>query len=112
MGDKSKSGGTTASQMLQLYTTKEDSLLHSLAVMELILEKWIEPASDYPFPIDIAFHQIISICQETNGIMYGELLERIETNHILHTLNTLDVQVLINHMVEKDHLLLNKGNAG
>ncbi|SIQ29100.1 hypothetical protein SAMN05878482_101851 [Peribacillus simplex] len=49
--------------MLQLYTTKEDSLLQSLAVMELVLEKWIEPASDYPFPIDIAFHQIISICQ-------------------------------------------------
>lgn len=100
---------TDASQMLQLYTTKEDSLLQSLAVMELILEKWIEPASDYPFPIDIAFHQIISICQETNGIMYGELLERIETNHILHTLNTLDVQVLINHMVEKDHLEIIQG---
>jgi len=51
-----------ADQMLQLYTTEEDSLLQSIAVMELVLEKWIEPATGYPVPYDILFHQLISIC--------------------------------------------------
>lgn len=98
-----------ANQVLQLYTTNQDSLIQSLAVMELILEKWIEPASGYSLPLDIAFHQIISICQETNGISYSELLERIKTNHIFHSLNTLDVQSLINYMIERDYLEVIKG---
>jgi len=98
-----------ANQMLQLYTTDKDSLIQSLAVMELTLEKWIEPARGYPLPLDIIFHQIISICQETNGIILSNLLESIETNHIFHTLNTQDVQSLITHMVEKEHLECIKG---
>lgn len=98
-----------SNQMLQLYTTNKDSLVQSLAVMELILEKWIEPARGYALPLDIVFHQIISICQETNGIMYSELLERLEGSHIFYTINTLDVQNLINYMVEKDHLEVIKG---
>ncbi|MCM3638885.1 DEAD/DEAH box helicase [Sporosarcina luteola] len=93
-----------ANQMLQLYSTKEDSLLQSLAVMELVLEKWIEPSANYPFPIDIAFHQIISICQETNGVSYSELIDRIGSNHILYTIDSVSLQALISHMIEQDHL--------
>lgn len=98
-----------ADQMLQLYTTQEDSLLQSLAVMELVLEKWVEPAADYPFPIDIAFHQILSICQETNGMIKGELANRIKLNHVLHTLINEDVQILIEHMIERDYLEVIQG---
>ena len=98
-----------ANQILQLYTTNNDSLIQSLAVMELTLEKWIEPARGYPLPLDILFHQIISICQETNGVIVSNLLERIQTNHIFYTLNTQDVRILINHMLEKEHLECIKG---
>lgn len=98
-----------ADQMLQLYSTREDSLLQSLAVMVLVLEKWVEPSADYQFPIDIAFHQIISICQETNGLRNSELTNRIEMNHILHTLDSFDVQLLIDHMIEQDYLEIIRG---
>ncbi|MED3647392.1 helicase-related protein, partial [Halalkalibacterium halodurans] len=98
-----------AKQMLQVYTTKRDSLLQSLAVMELALEKWIEPAKGYLLPYDILFHQILSICQETNGVTLSNLLERIENNHIFYQLGALDVQILINHMLEHDYLEMVQG---
>ncbi|KPB03441.1 DEAD/DEAH box helicase [Bacillus sp. CHD6a] len=98
-----------AKQMLQMYTTKNDSLLQSLAVMELGLGKWVEPASGYALPFDILFHQIISICTETNGITISTLLEKLENNHIFHQFSTVDVQLLINHMLEHDYLEMIKG---
>lgn len=98
-----------AKQMLQMYTTKRDSLLQSLAVMELALDKWIEQATGYAQPFDILFHQIISICTETNGITMSQLLERIEKNHIFYQFGTIDVQMLINDMLELDYLEMVKG---
>ncbi|UJW57966.1 DEAD/DEAH box helicase [Bacillus sp. A116_S68] len=98
-----------AKQMLQMYTTKRDSLLQSLAVMELALDKWIEPAKGYLLPYDILLHQIMSICQETNGITLSDLLERLENNHIFYQLGTVEVQILINHMLEHDYLEMVKG---
>ncbi len=98
-----------ANQMLQLYSTDEDSLVQSIAVMELILEKWIEPAEGYPIPYDILFHQIISICQETNGITKEQLVKKIKVNHIFFSLENERVLELIEHMIELDHLEKIKG---
>ena len=72
--------------MLQLYSTETDSLIQSLAVMELILDKWIEPAKGYSALYDILFHQIISICQETNGITLESLIAKIKANHVFHSI--------------------------
>ena len=71
-------------QMLQLYSTEEDSLIQSLAVMELILEKWIEPAEGYSLPYDVLFHQIISICQERDGIMKNTVITNKRKPYLLH----------------------------
>ncbi|WWS87421.1 DEAD/DEAH box helicase [Sporosarcina psychrophila] len=98
-----------ADQMLQLYTTEEDSLLQSIAVMELVLEKWIEPATGYPFPYDILFHQLISICQEMNGSTLEELLMNIKGNHIFHNMQREKVEQIILHMLENNHLEKIKG---
>ena len=99
-----------ADQMLQLYTTEEDSLLQSLAVMELVLEKWIEPATGYPVPYDILFHQLISICQETNGRALEELISIIKGNHIFYNMHQEKVERIIHHMLENDHLEKVKGS--
>ncbi|MGP7817404.1 DEAD/DEAH box helicase [Niallia sp. 01092] len=96
--------------MLQLYTTNDDSLLQSLAVMELAKEKWIEPATGYEAAYDVLFQQIISICQEHNGLMYTDILETLEKNHIFMDYDTIEIQKLINHMIEKDYLELIKGS--
>lgn len=93
-----------AEQMLQLYGTGKDSLLQSLAVMELVLDKWIEPAEGYAVPYNILFHQVISICAEKNGVTLKKLLELIENNDIFHSLNLSKAELLIHHMIQNDIL--------
>lgn len=93
-----------ADQILQLYSTDDDKLIQSLAVMELVIEKWIEPSKGYLHPFDVLFQQILSICQEYNGISYNQLIDRINKNHIFHSLLTEDVITLIQGMIEKEYV--------
>ncbi|GEN50524.1 DEAD/DEAH box helicase [Alkalibacterium pelagium] len=100
---------SASSQILQLYTTDSNSLLQSLAVMELVKEKWVEPATGYPLPLDILFHQIISMCKETNGIRMNNLIERIKRNSIFYSMDEDKILHLIESMVDNDFLELIKG---
>jgi ATP-dependent Lhr-like helicase len=100
-----------AKQMLQLYSTSDVSFLQSLAVMELNLTKWIEPASGYPRPFDVLFHQILSICQEKNGVILEELLQLLKKNHAFYSLDVQDVKKCILFMIKNDHLELIKGSS-
>jgi ATP-dependent helicase Lhr and Lhr-like helicase len=93
-----------AEQILQLYSTSNDSLLQSLAVMELVLDKWIEPATGYAIPYDILFHQIISVCAEKNGMTMKQLFDFIQNNDIFHSLDLSKAELLINHMIQNDIL--------
>jgi len=91
-------------QILQMYTTREASLVQSIAIMKLLLEGWIEPATGYPFPYDIAFHQIISLCQEYNGVTWSQLIHTLEENAAFHKLPKKDMVSLISHMVSTEML--------
>ena len=64
-----------------------DSLLQSLAVMELNLDGWVEPASEYGKPYDIAFHQIISLCAEYNGLKLEQIMEKLFSCSVFQTLD-------------------------
>lgn len=91
-------------QFLQMYTTREDSLVQSIAVMELLLVGWIEPATGYAFPYDVAFHQIISLCQEYNGVTWSQLIHTLEKNAAFNKLPKNDMVSLIEHMVSTEML--------
>lgn len=93
-----------ANQILQLYSTEEPSLLQSTAVMELIRDKWIEPAEGYPMPYDILFHQILSISKEKNGLKEEPLINEIKGNAIFHTMKISGIKELIGFMLENEHL--------
>ncbi|WP_449354837.1 DEAD/DEAH box helicase [Virgibacillus natechei] len=93
-----------ANQMLQLYSTSKNSLMQSLAVMELVIEKWIEPSKGYPKPYDILFHQIISICKETNGIRLEGLLEKIDQIDVFCNLEEEKIIDLADNMLETEQL--------
>lgn len=102
---------TNANQMLQLYTTSSDDLIQSLGVMELALEKWIEPAQNKLAPYDILFHQLISLCAETNGLPLHELILRMQRNDIFHLIEEKDILKIIQHMIEHDYLERIKGSG-
>lgn len=57
--------------------TVEDILLQSLAVTELNLDSWIEPASRYEQPYDSAFQQVTSIYMQGNGLKLEEITKRV-----------------------------------
>lgn len=98
-----------SNQVLQLYTTSKESLLQSLAVMELNLDGWVEPATEYKKPYDIAFHQIISICTETNGIVFNDLISKLFNLECFHSLEKARVEHLVKHMIGEDILEKVKG---
>ncbi|WP_028399821.1 DEAD/DEAH box helicase [Ectobacillus panaciterrae] len=98
-----RSGRSTGSpHMLQLYSTTAPSLLSSLAVMELVLEGWVEPAKGYALPYDILFHQVLSLLQEYNGIKREELLELLGENAVFRKLPKEKMELLLAHMHEAD----------
>lgn len=99
-----------ANQMLQMYSTDKDSLIQSLAVMELILDKWIEPAKGYSALYDILFHQLISICHETNGIKLESLVAQIKGNHAFYSIEESKTEKIILQMIEHDYLERIKGS--
>lgn len=102
--------GQDAQQLLQMYTTENDGLLQALAVMELNLKKWVEPAVGYASAFDVMYHQIISICQETNGIVIRDLEKRITTNAAFRNFSGVTVHNLIQHMISIDHLEVIQGS--
>ncbi|HII4481538.1 TPA: DEAD/DEAH box helicase [Clostridium perfringens] len=91
-------------QYLQLYTTNNESLLKSIAVMELQLEKWIEPAEGYKLPYDVLFQQIISICCEFNGLKKKSLIEKINLSNLFSKLDSNLIIKLVDYMTENGYL--------
>ena len=100
-----------ADQILQMYATSEDKLVQSLAVMELVIEKWIEPSKGYSLPFDVLFQQIISICQEKNGISFDRLFESTKVIPVFREIENQDIELLISHMVVENYLEVIKGSG-
>ena len=91
-------------QYLQLYTADKYGLLQSIAVMDLLLQKWIEPSKGYSRPYDILFHQIISLCHQMNGTAPEDLITLLKRNGAFYDLPETDICLLIEHMVKQDYL--------
>lgn len=89
---------------IQLYSTYKYSLLQALAIMELLLEGWIEPAQGYRLPYDILFHQVISLCNEYNGLQYNILYKKIREIGVFDNLSESNIKMLLEEMVDKDYL--------
>jgi ATP-dependent helicase Lhr and Lhr-like helicase len=102
--------GQDSQQLLQMYSTENDGLVQAIAVMELNLDKWVEPSMGYTKAYDVLFHQIISICQETNGIHLSELIEKLTANHAFYNFKQTDLLYLIRHMIKEENLEQIKGS--
>lgn len=93
-----------SAQYLQLYTTSDHSLLQSVAVMELLLDGWVEPSEAYAMPFDILFHQLLSICNQKNGLTQEDLFERVRSIKIFDCISNELLQEMIENMVNNDYL--------
>lgn len=91
-------------QMLQLYSTNKDSLLQTIAVMELAKENVIRDRDDYKFPFDIMYHQIMSFICEKNGCNIDEIIDFCSHNPAFSFATQEEVLDLLEFMFELGHL--------
>jgi ATP-dependent Lhr-like helicase len=89
---------------LLFYGTNPWSFLQALACFELYNKGFIEPVTAPGYPVDILFHQILSILKETSGINKNKLLKQLRKNDALSSIPSLDVERLIEFMIEKDYI--------
>lgn len=96
--------GIGESQILQLYTTDHGQLLQSIAVMELLLDRWVEPLNYYSKPYDILFHQILSILNEQLGVLINDFIILLEGNPLVEDIIIEEVLELLDFMISKDYI--------
>lgn len=95
-----------AKRILQLYATQEESLLQSIAVMELLREGWLEPPGEGDLPYDVLFHQLLSLVVEKNGCRREELVRFARQNPAFSMVDLPELEILLDEMAEKDYLQL------
>lgn len=86
---------------LLLYSTNPWSLLQSIACLELYKDGIIEPFEKVNFPIDILFHQILSILKETSGITKNDLINKIHSNTSFVNIELVDKLQLLDFMISE-----------
>jgi ATP-dependent Lhr-like helicase len=89
---------------LLLYGTNPWSFLQSLACFELYKERFVEPVTAVECPVDILFHQILSILKETSGIKKDKFFKLIQKNFAFSSITIPDVDRLLDFMVQKDYI--------
>lgn len=93
----------TKSQLL-ICATENWTLLQSIACFELLKEDFVEPLKDIIFPIDILFHQILSIVQENSGLHKNALFQQLLQNPTFQSISKEEVISLLKYMIKKDYL--------
>ena len=89
---------------LLLYSTDKWSFLQSLATFVLLKEGFIEPPSIRNYPIDICFHQILSILKEKFGKSKDSLIKEIKSNYVFKRISEGDIDLLIEDMINKNYI--------
>lgn len=89
---------------LLLCATHKWTLLQSIACFELLKEGFVEPLKDIEYPIDILFHQILSIVQENSGLDQNILFAQITQNHTFKNMAKEDIIYLLKFMIKKEYL--------
>jgi ATP-dependent Lhr-like helicase len=99
-------GGRRAGEKsaLLLYATNPWSFLQSLACFQLYLEGFTEPEQPVAYPVDILFHQVLSILKQTSGVKEEELLIMVHRNEAFKHIPLEDVNRLLQFMEQTEYI--------
>lgn len=89
---------------LILYSTDKWSLLQSIACVELLKEGFIESIESLSYPIDILFHQILSILKQKSGIELNKLIKELKENSAFTNIEIKDILSLLKFMVKEEYV--------
>lgn len=89
---------------LLMYGTTPWSFLQSLACFELYLEGFTEPEDLILYPIDLLFHQILSILKQQGGLPEDLFLEEVHRIDVFKSLPLQDVDRLLAFMEQTAYI--------
>lgn len=89
---------------LLLYGTTPWSFLQSMACLELYLEGFTEPEETVIYPMDLLFHQCLSILKQSGGIREEVFLGQVHGNDAFRHLPLEDVNRLLSFMEQTAYI--------
>ncbi len=80
-------------------------LLQGIALIQLYLEeRWVEPPRKDRLPYSLLYHQTMSTLAGTGEMSPAELASRVLTLAPFRGVTTEDFRILLNDLIEKDHI--------
>ncbi|MGN0287611.1 MAG: DEAD/DEAH box helicase [Atopobiaceae bacterium] len=80
-------------------------LLQGIALVQLYLEeRWVEPPRLGGLPYSLLYHQTMAILASTGELTPAELARRVLTLAPFHRVTTDDFRVLLQHLLQIDHI--------
>ncbi len=70
-------------------------LLRSIALVELMLEHWLEPFDNDPFHFSTLIHQILSLLRQTGGAPAASIHQTIITNGAFHAVTPQQLALIL-----------------
>lgn len=102
-------------QILRLYTLDEQltekssiterlypELIRAIAVVELLLEKWLEPPSADRFDFSTCIHQVLSILRQSGGTSAARLFDVLCQRGAFRQINSVQFMTLLKGLGEND----------
>jgi len=77
-------------------------LLRSIALVELMLQRWLEPFESDPFNFSTLVHQILSILRQTGGITAGVIQKRLVTQGAFHAVTGGQLAAVLRALAAKE----------
>lgn len=80
-------------------------LLQSIAIIQLYIEeRWIEPIPPVQYPFSLLYHQTMSTLAAMGELAPAALAQRVLTLPPFRRISPDDFRILLNHLVEIDHI--------
>ena len=93
------------------YENIDFDIIMCIAIIEIYMkEKWVEPLLTPKYPYEILYHQTLSHIASIHSITPQELAQYMLTIDIFKNVTQEDYKILLNHMIQNNHLRLTESN--
>ena len=99
-----RSGRQLRHSILHLYSSREWSLLQSIATLELYQQGDIEPVEPIRKPYNVLVQQVLSLLLQYSGLTQSELLAKLTRLNCWGDITTADIESVIDHLLKIDFI--------
>jgi ATP-dependent Lhr-like helicase len=107
MGRTGRRPGTKSNTTF--YTTRTETMLQSIALIELARENWVEDVPLNNWSWHIMVHQLMAMCLQFGGTTRSKVWETVNQASCFSGIEKSGFEKLVNHMIKKDYLAEESG---